>query len=104
MAAAAPVRRRSPPAARPPLIDVRNIVKQFGSVIALSGVSMAVEAGEVHCLLGDNGAGKSTLIKTLSASTSPRAGRSRWRAGPCSSGGRATRSMRASPRSTRIWR
>ncbi len=56
------------------LIDVQNISKQFGSVIALSGVSMAVQAGEVHCLLGDNGAGKSTLIKTLSGVHQPTAG------------------------------
>src|SRR3954469_5823234 len=48
-----------------PLIEVRNLVKHFGSVIALNGVSMKVHAGEVLCLLGDNGAGKSTLIKTL---------------------------------------
>ena len=58
-----------------PLIDVRNIVKHFGSVIALSGVSMTVVAGEVHCLLGDNGAGKSTLIKTLSGVHQPTRGR-----------------------------
>ena len=45
---------------------MRELVKHFGSVIALSGVSMTVSRGEVHCLLGDNGAGKSTLIKTLS--------------------------------------
>ena len=56
------------------LIDVQNISKQFGSVIALSGVSMAVLPGEVHCLLGDNGAGKSTLIKTLSGVHPPSAG------------------------------
>ncbi|MFN8457224.1 MAG: ATP-binding cassette domain-containing protein [Anaerolineae bacterium] len=49
-----------------PLIEVRNISKYFGSVIALKDVSMDVKAGEVMCLLGDNGAGKSTLIKTLS--------------------------------------
>lgn len=48
-----------------PLIEIREISKYFGSVIALNGVSMAVNAGEVMCLLGDNGAGKSTLIKTL---------------------------------------
>ena len=54
-----------------PLIDVRNVVKHFGSVIALSGVSMKVHPGEVMCLLGDNGAGKSTLIKTLSGVHKP---------------------------------
>jgi simple sugar transport system ATP-binding protein len=43
-------------------------------VIALSGVSMAVWPGEVHCLLGDNGAGKSTLIKTLSGVHAPSSG------------------------------
>ena len=47
------------------ILEVRDIVKMFGSVIALGGVSLAVGKGEVHCLLGDNGAGKSTLIKTL---------------------------------------
>jgi simple sugar transport system ATP-binding protein len=53
------------------LIDVRNLVKHFGSVIALSGISMTVRRGEVMCLLGDNGAGKSTLIKTLSGVHKP---------------------------------
>jgi simple sugar transport system ATP-binding protein len=49
-----------------PLIEVRNISKYFGQVIALQDISMHVGAGEVMCLLGDNGAGKSTLIKILS--------------------------------------
>ncbi len=57
-----------------PLIDVRNVVKHFGSVIALSGISMTVRSGEVMCLLGDNGAGKSTLIKTLSGVHQPTSG------------------------------
>jgi simple sugar transport system ATP-binding protein len=58
-----------------PLIEVQEVGKQFGSVVALSGVSMTVRAGEVHCLLGDNGAGKSTLIKTLSGVHKPSSGR-----------------------------
>ncbi len=49
-----------------PLIEVQNVSKYFGSVIALKDISMSVHAGEVMCLLGDNGAGKSTLIKILS--------------------------------------
>jgi len=54
-----------------PLLEVRNISKFFGSVIALKDVSCFVRAGEVTCLLGDNGAGKSTLIKTLSGVHKP---------------------------------
>ena len=60
--------------AAPPAIEVRDIVKHYGSVIALSGVSMQVAQGEVLCLLGDNGAGKSTLIKTLSGVVRPTSG------------------------------
>lgn len=57
-----------------PILDVRNISKYFGSVIALADVSLNVHAGEVMCLLGDNGAGKSTLIKTLSGVHKPTSG------------------------------
>ncbi|HSA80186.1 MAG TPA: ATP-binding cassette domain-containing protein, partial [Geminicoccaceae bacterium] len=58
----------------PPLVELRDIIKRFGSVIALNGVTMKVHAGEVMCLLGDNGAGKSTLIKTLSGVHQPTEG------------------------------
>jgi simple sugar transport system ATP-binding protein len=58
----------------PPLIEVRDVTKQFGPVVALAGVSLTVRAGEVMCLLGDNGAGKSTLIKTLSGVHRPTTG------------------------------
>ncbi len=54
-----------------PVLEVRDISKYFGSVIALNGVSMTLYPGEVMCLLGDNGAGKSTLIKTLSGVHQP---------------------------------
>lgn len=57
-----------------PLIDVQNVSKYFGSVIALKDISMTVRAGEVMCLLGDNGAGKSTLIKMLSGVYQPSEG------------------------------
>lgn len=57
-----------------PIIEARDIVKHYGSVIALSGISMKVLQGEVLCLLGDNGAGKSTLIKTLSGVVKPSGG------------------------------
>ena len=62
----------APPSA--PLVEMRDIEKHFGSVIALSGVSVTVNAGEVHCLLGDNGAGKSTFIKTMAGVHKPTRG------------------------------
>src|SRR6266851_6096585 len=52
--------------AQVPLLEVQEISKYFGSVVALKDISMKVNACEVMCLRGDNGAGKSTLIKILS--------------------------------------
>ena len=49
----------------PPIIEVKEIGKRYGNVIALSDVTTSVKAGEVTCVLGDNGAGKSTFIKIL---------------------------------------
>ncbi len=57
-----------------PIIEMKNIEKHFGAVIALGGVSFDVCPGEVHCLLGDNGAGKSTFIKTMSGVHRPTSG------------------------------
>ena len=51
---------------QPPIIEMIDIAKDYGHVRALEGVSLAVRAGEVTCVLGDNGAGKSTLIKIMS--------------------------------------
>ncbi|MEM9952605.1 MAG: ATP-binding cassette domain-containing protein [Chloroflexota bacterium] len=60
-----------------PILEVQNVYKYFGSVIALNDVSMSLNSGEVMCLLGDNGAGKSTLIKTLSGVHKPSKGQYR---------------------------
>ncbi len=48
-----------------PIIQIKDVTKHFGNIIALNGITMDLYPGEVMCLLGDNGAGKSTLIKTL---------------------------------------
>ncbi|HEY3529807.1 MAG TPA: ATP-binding cassette domain-containing protein [Nocardioides sp.] len=53
------------PAPGTPIIEVNDIGKSYGSVIALRDVTSTVNAGEVTCVLGDNGAGKSTFIKIL---------------------------------------
>src|SRR5437762_9817691 len=60
--------------AQVPLLEVQEISKEFGSVIALKDISMRVNAGQVMCLLVDNGAGKSTLIKILSGVYQPSEG------------------------------
>lgn len=57
-----------------PIIQMNDIQKHFGSVIALAGVTIDFYPGECHCLLGDNGAGKSTFIKTMSGVHKPTSG------------------------------
>ncbi|MFE2261479.1 sugar ABC transporter ATP-binding protein [Streptomyces griseosporeus] len=66
-------------ASPPPLLSMSGITKSFPGVRALDGVDLDVQAGEVHCLLGQNGAGKSTLIKVLAGAHQPDTGTIRWR-------------------------
>ncbi|MEM6744264.1 MAG: sugar ABC transporter ATP-binding protein [Pseudomonadota bacterium] len=57
-----------------PALQIENLSKRFGGAVALDGVSLTVEAGEVHGLLGSNGSGKSTLIKVLAGFHAPEPG------------------------------
>jgi ribose transport system ATP-binding protein len=47
------------------LLEVKNVAKRYGPVVALKSAELVVEPGEIHALLGANGAGKSTLVKIL---------------------------------------
>jgi ABC-type sugar transport system ATPase subunit len=57
-----------------PLIELRDLRKDFSGVHVLKGISLSFRAGEIHGLLGENGAGKSTLIKILTGVYAPSSG------------------------------
>ena len=57
-----------------PLLEIRNLSKNFGAVQALQDMSMTIAPGEVVALAGDNGAGKTTLIKAISGVYKPSGG------------------------------
>ena len=61
--AAAAVRPR--PSASAPVVEIRNLVKRFGSVAAANNVSLTLEAGKTLVLLGESGSGKTTVLRCV---------------------------------------
>ena len=72
-----------------PVLELRDVSKSFGPVVALRSGSLRVEAGSIHALIGENGAGKSTMMKILSGYLARTAG--------CPAGGWSSRSCLVVP-------
>ncbi len=62
----------------PPELEVVNMTKQFGQLVALDNVSLTLKPGTFHALLGENGAGKSTLVKCVMGFYKPTSGEVRF--------------------------
>ena len=54
-----------------PLLDVQNVTKRFGGIVALDGVSLSADAGEIVGLIGPNGAGKTTAFNVITRLYTP---------------------------------
>src|SRR5436305_13921615 len=68
------VPRAEPMASEGFAVEVDGVVKRFGKLQALAGVSLRIRRGEVYGLLGPNGAGKTTLIRSLVGLVNPEQG------------------------------
>lgn len=61
------------------MLEVDQVTKRYGGIVAIDRVSLRVEEGEIRCLVGPNGAGKTTLFNVLAGSTKPSSGSIRLR-------------------------
>jgi branched-chain amino acid transport system ATP-binding protein len=61
-----------------PLLETRGLVKRFGALVAIDGVDLSVEPGEIRAVIGPNGAGKSTFFNLVTGVTRPSAGTVRF--------------------------
>lgn len=61
------------------MLEIKNLVTSFGSVIALNGISMTANESVITTVIGANGAGKSTLLRTISGLEKPSAGSISWK-------------------------
>jgi ABC-type Fe3+/spermidine/putrescine transport system ATPase subunit len=48
-----------------PIIDIKGVTRQFGGIVAVDDVSLAIGRGEFFCLLGASGSGKTTLLRMI---------------------------------------
>ena len=69
----------SPP---PPILEIRDVVKQFSGFVAVDHVSLELRQGERRALIGPNGAGKTTLFNLISGQLRPDGGEIRYRGEP----------------------
>ena len=60
------------------LLEIEDLSKRFGGVVASDAIALAVPQGELHAIIGPNGAGKTTLISQLAGEIAPDAGRIRF--------------------------
>lgn len=56
------------------ILEIRHLTKRYPGVVALNDVTMSVEQGKIHALMGENGAGKSTMIKAIAGAIQPEEG------------------------------